>query len=278
MFDYDLDCPPWRELPARVMETDSERACACVAVYSDADRAAKHVAMADLAVHIGWLDPCRKFICGRRFDHSARRWIMGAQAIPSGYGFLSENPDFGRLRLWRGAVFNRAFRRCDPREWVSRMQPSADGGGGCALLCPAITAETSPTILLAVEAGKDRFTGIESRPWRGGRQGDASGRGGGRFRRGLASAALEAKNGLCTRTCWSRNFTVTHPRHIEFRFLAMAKRAASVRAGLSASSGVTRLIEEATGAGAMTEEMRRRHGAGGVKAPGDRFIRVPANG
>ena len=50
------------EIACRVMETAQAMGVRCVAVYSDADRAAKHVAMADTAVHIGGSAPADSYL------------------------------------------------------------------------------------------------------------------------------------------------------------------------------------------------------------------------
>ena len=65
---------------------------ATVAVYSDADAQARHVALADEAVHIGGPAPRDSYLRGEAIIAAAR--ATGAQAIHPGYGFLSENPDF----------------------------------------------------------------------------------------------------------------------------------------------------------------------------------------
>ena len=52
------------EIACRVMATAQSMGIACVAVYSDADRAAKHVAMADQAVHIGGSKPAESYLQG----------------------------------------------------------------------------------------------------------------------------------------------------------------------------------------------------------------------
>lgn len=80
------------EIACRVMETAQSMGVSCVAVYSDADEAAKHVQMADEAVHIGGPAPADSYLKGDVIIQAALD--TGAQAIHPGYGFLSENPDF----------------------------------------------------------------------------------------------------------------------------------------------------------------------------------------
>src|SRR5690606_17560155 len=74
-----------------------------VAVYSDADANARHVAACDTAVHIGGSEPRASYLRGDAIIEAARR--TGAQAIHPGYGFLSENEAFAQACADAGIVF-----------------------------------------------------------------------------------------------------------------------------------------------------------------------------
>ena len=74
-----------------------------VAVYSDADAQAKHVAACDEAVHIGGNAPKDSYLRWERILDAAQQ--TGAQAIHPGYGFLSENEDFANACAQAGLVF-----------------------------------------------------------------------------------------------------------------------------------------------------------------------------
>jgi 3-methylcrotonyl-CoA carboxylase alpha subunit len=80
------------EIAARVITTARRLGIATVAVHSDADAQAAHVALADEAVHIGPAPVADSYLRGDRIIAAALR--TGAQAIHPGYGFLSENPGF----------------------------------------------------------------------------------------------------------------------------------------------------------------------------------------
>uniref|UniRef100_UPI003561D290 biotin carboxylase N-terminal domain-containing protein n=1 Tax=Thalassovita aquimarina TaxID=2785917 RepID=UPI003561D290 len=80
------------EIACRVARTARAMGVKVVAVYSDADASAAHVAAADEAVHIGGSAPAESYLKGERIIEAALK--TGAQAIHPGYGFLSENPDF----------------------------------------------------------------------------------------------------------------------------------------------------------------------------------------
>ena len=81
------------EIACRVIRTARRLGVETVAVFSDADAGALHVAMADAAVRIG-PPPAARELSERRRASSRRRWRAAAQAIHPGYGFLSENPEF----------------------------------------------------------------------------------------------------------------------------------------------------------------------------------------
>ena len=91
------------EIACRVIDTARKLGVRTVAVYSDADRGARHVAMADEAVHIGGPAPRDSYLRGEAIIQAALD--SGAQAIHPGYGFLSENPDFVDAVTNAGLVF-----------------------------------------------------------------------------------------------------------------------------------------------------------------------------
>src|SRR3546814_4852046 len=74
-----------------------------VAVYSDADATARHVAACDTAVHIGGPEPRASYLRGEAILDAARK--TGAQAIHPGYGFLSANEGFAQACAHAGIVF-----------------------------------------------------------------------------------------------------------------------------------------------------------------------------
>ncbi|HRO15176.1 MAG TPA: biotin carboxylase N-terminal domain-containing protein, partial [Paracoccus sp. (in: a-proteobacteria)] len=91
------------EIACRVIDTCRRLGVGTVAVYSDADRGARHVAMADEAVNIGGPAPKDSYLRGDAIIRAALD--TGAQAIHPGYGFLSENPDFVDAVTAAGLVF-----------------------------------------------------------------------------------------------------------------------------------------------------------------------------
>ncbi|GGH02411.1 MAG TPA: methylcrotonoyl-CoA carboxylase [Oceanicaulis sp.] len=82
------------EIACRVIRSARQMGIATVAVYSDADRRAPHVKMADEAVHIGPAPARESYLVADRIIKAAKD--TGADAIHPGYGFLSENAGFAR--------------------------------------------------------------------------------------------------------------------------------------------------------------------------------------
>ncbi|WP_104192325.1 biotin carboxylase N-terminal domain-containing protein [Cryobacterium sp. Y82] len=82
------------EIACRIIRTLRERGIRSIAVYSDADRDARHVSLADTAVRIGGAAPADSYLNIEAVLAAAAR--TGAQAIHPGYGFLSENQAFAQ--------------------------------------------------------------------------------------------------------------------------------------------------------------------------------------
>jgi len=91
------------EIACRVIATCRRLGIATVAVYSDADRNARHVRLADEAIHIGPAAARESYLRSDAILDAARR--TGAQAIHPGYGFLSENADFADACVAAGITF-----------------------------------------------------------------------------------------------------------------------------------------------------------------------------
>jgi 3-methylcrotonyl-CoA carboxylase alpha subunit len=91
------------EIACRVIRTCQRFGIATMAVYSDADRRALHVQMADEAVYIGAAKAAESYLNMDRILAAAKQ--TGAQAIHPGYGFLSENSEFAWRCKQAGIVF-----------------------------------------------------------------------------------------------------------------------------------------------------------------------------
>jgi len=82
------------EIACRVIKTARRMGIRTVAVFSDADRHALHVKMADEAIHIGAAPSKDSYLVGDKIMQAALK--TGAQAVHPGYGFLSENAEFAK--------------------------------------------------------------------------------------------------------------------------------------------------------------------------------------
>ncbi len=91
------------EIAVRVMRTCKERGLSTVAVYSDVDRLAPHVLMADLAVGIGPAPAAQSYLVIEKILDACKQ--TGADAVHPGYGFLSENEDFADACSAAGITF-----------------------------------------------------------------------------------------------------------------------------------------------------------------------------
>jgi len=91
------------EIACRVIKTARKMGIKTVSVYSDADRNALHVRMADEAVHIGAAPSAESYLVAERIVQACKD--TGAQAVHPGYGFLSENASFQNALDKEGIAF-----------------------------------------------------------------------------------------------------------------------------------------------------------------------------
>ena len=91
------------EIAVRIIRACQEMGIATVAVYSDADARALHVALADEAALIGPPPPRESYLRGERILQVAQE--RGCDAIHPGYGFLSENAGFAEAVTAAGLTF-----------------------------------------------------------------------------------------------------------------------------------------------------------------------------
>ncbi len=91
------------EIACRVIKTAKKMGILTVAVYSDADKDARHVELADEAVHIGAAPSRESYLQADRIIAACK--ATGAEAVHPGYGFLSENEAFARKVEEEGIVF-----------------------------------------------------------------------------------------------------------------------------------------------------------------------------
>ncbi|MBI1217676.1 MAG: ATP-grasp domain-containing protein [Rhodobacteraceae bacterium] len=250
------------EIAARVIDTCRRLGVATVAVYSDADRDARHVAMADEAVHIGGPAPSDSYLRADRIIAAAL--ATGAQAIHPGYGFLSENPDFVDAVEAAGLVFigpsAAAIRAMGLKDAAKRLMASAGvpvvpGYHGdnqdADHLAGAADAVGYPVLIKAVAGGGGKGMRKVLHP---------SG-----FAAALDSARGEARGAFGNDAVLIEKFVLS-PRHIEVQVFGDGQDAVHLyERDCSLQRRHQKVIEEAPAPG-MTAEMRAAMGEAAVKA------------
>jgi 3-methylcrotonyl-CoA carboxylase alpha subunit len=250
------------EIACRVMETAQAMGVRCVAVYSDADAQAKHVAMADVAVHIGGSSPAQSYLRGDVIIRAALD--TGAQAIHPGYGFLSENPDFVDAVEAAGLVF------IGPSAAAIRAMGLKDAAKALMIeagvpVVPGYHGADQDDGLLADEAGKIGYPVLIKAVAGGGGKGMRLVEAAEGFQAALESARSEARSAFGNADVLVEKF-VAKPRHIEVQVFGDGTDAVHLfERDCSLQRRHQKVIEEAPAPG-MTPQMRRAMGDAAVKA------------
>ena len=183
------------EIACRVIKTARRMGIATVAVYSDADANARHVRLADEAVHIGPAPARESYLVGDEIIAAAK--ATGAQAIHPGYGFLSRERGLRRAPAPRPASSSSARRPSAIRAMGSKSAAKALMEKAGVPLMPGYHGDDQDPALLAQRGRRDRLSGADQGERRRRRQGHAPRR---RrrddFAAALASCQREAKSAL----------------------------------------------------------------------------------
>jgi 3-methylcrotonyl-CoA carboxylase alpha subunit len=250
------------EIACRVMETAQRMGVACVAVFSDADASAKHVAMADQAVHIGGSTPAESYLKGDVIIQAALD--TGAQAIHPGYGFLSENPDFVEAVEKAGLVFigpsAKAIRAMGLKDAAKALMVEAG-----VPVVPGYHGADQDDALLKREANEIGYPVLIKAVAGGGGKGMRLVEAEAQFQAALDSARSEARTAFGNADVLVEKF-VSKPRHIEVQVFGDGERAVHLfERDCSLQRRHQKVIEEAPAPG-MTEEMRAAMGEAAVRA------------
>jgi 3-methylcrotonyl-CoA carboxylase alpha subunit len=250
------------EIACRVIETCRRMGVRTVAVFSDADRGARHVALADEAVHLGGPKPADSYLKGDAIIAAAR--ATGAQAIHPGYGFLSENPDFVEAVEAAGLVFvgpsAKAIRAMGLKDAAKALMaeagvPVVPGYHGDNQdpehLSGAADAIGYPVLIKAVAGGGGKGMRLVTKAQD--------------FAAALDSARGEAATAFGNTDVLVEKFVGT-PRHIEVQVFGDGTRAVHLfERDCSLQRRHQKVIEEAPAPG-MTPAMRAAMGAAAVRA------------
>ncbi len=251
------------EIACRVARTARRMGIATVAVYSDADAYALHVAACDEAYRLGPPPPRESYLRGDAIIEIARR--AGAQAIHPGYGFLSENEDFAAACARAGIAFIGP-----PPSAIAAMGSKAAAkrimGAAKVPLVPGYHGDDQDPKLLAREAGKIGFPVLIKATAGGGGKGMKIVEQAGEFAAALASAQREAKAGFGDDRVLIEKY-LTAPRHIEIQVFADTHGNAVYlfERDCSVQRRHQKVLEEAP-APAMRPEHRRAMGEAAVAA------------
>ncbi|MBR0828489.1 acetyl/propionyl/methylcrotonyl-CoA carboxylase subunit alpha [Bradyrhizobium manausense] len=203
------------EIACRVIRTARDMGLRTVAVYSEADRDAMHVAMADEAVLLGPARARDSYLNVERLIEAARK--TGAEAVHPGYGFLSENAEFAQACLNAGLVF------VGPT--AEMMTAMGSKSGSKALmekagvpLVPGYHGEAQDEATLSKSAEKIGFPVLVKASAGGGGRGMRIVRSAAELGPAIVSAKREAKAAFGDDTMLIEKY-VDNPRHIEVQVI-----------------------------------------------------------
>jgi len=250
------------EIACRIIDTARGMGVGCVAVYSDADAGARHVEMADEAVHIGGPAPLDSYLRGDAIIAAALE--CGAQAIHPGYGFLSENPGFVEKVEAAGLVFigpsADAIRAMGMKNAAKILMekaavPVVPGYHGAKQDAAHLAREAAkigyPVLIKAVAGGGGKGMRLVERPED--------------FADALQSAGSEARGAFGHDAVLIEKF-IEQPRHIEVQIFGDGQQAVHLyERDCSLQRRHQKVIEEAPAPG-MTRAMRTAMGEAAVRA------------
>jgi len=251
------------EIACRIARTARRMGIRTVAVYSDADAGAMHVAACDEAQRLGPPPPRESYLNGAAIIAAAK--ATGAQAIHPGYGFLSENADFAEAVAAAGLVFvgppPAAIRAMGSKSESKTLM----GRAGVALV-PGYHGRDQDDALLSREAAAIGFPVLIKASAGGGGKGMRSVEHAADFAAALASARREARSSFGDDTVLLEKY-LTEPRHIEMQVFADTHGACVhlFERDCSVQRRHQKVLEEAPAPG-MTAPRRAQMGAAAIAA------------
>ena len=251
------------EIACRIIQTAHRMGIRCVAVYSEADANARHVAMADEAFYIGPAPSSESYLRADKIIEIAKE--SGAQAIHPGYGFLSENTDFAEACEANDIVFigppSSAIAAMGSKSAAKAIMEDAG-----VPLVPGYHGKDQSPDLLRAEAEKCGFPLLLKAVAGGGGKGMRVVENMAEFDDALAAAQREAKNAFGNPDMLIERY-LTQPRHVEIQVFCdqsgngiyLAERDCSVQRRHQ------KVLEEAPAPG-LSEDTRKAMGEAAVRA------------
>ena len=251
------------EIACRIIQTAHRMGIRCVAVYSEADANARHVAMADEAFYIGPAPSSESYLQADKIIEIAKE--SGAQAIHPGYGFLSENTDFAEACEANDIVFigppSSAIAAMGSKSAAKAIMEDAG-----VPLVPGYHGKDQSPDLLRAEAEKCGFPLLLKAVAGGGGKGMRVVENMAEFDDALAAAQREAKNAFGNPDMLIERY-LTQPRHVEIQVFCdqsgngiyLAERDCSVQRRHQ------KVLEEAPAPG-LSEDTRKAMGEAAVRA------------
>lgn len=250
------------EIALRIMKTARNMGLKTVAIYSEADRNAPHVKFADEAVCIGPPPSNESYLRGEKIIEFAKK--LKVDAIHPGYGFLSENAEFGEQVEKSGMIFigpkSHAIRvmgsKLAAKDAVKKydipMVPGTDEAITDITAAKDIAKEIGFPILIKASAG-------------GGGKGMRIVENSEEFEEQMKRAISEAENAFGDGSVFIEKF-VTSPRHIEIQVLAdnFGNTVYLFERECSIQRRHQKVVEEAPSS-VLTAELRKQMGEAAVK-------------
>jgi len=204
------------EIACRVIKSARKMGIATVAVYSDADRNALHVRMADEAVHIGPSPANQSYIVIDRIMEAVR--ATGAEAVHPGYGFLSENMNFAAALEKEGVAFigppSKAIEAMGDK--ITSKKIAAEAGVSTVPGYMGLIADAEEAVTISQQVGYPVMIKASAG---GGGKGMRIAWNDDEAREGFQSSKNEAASSFGDDRIFIEKF-VTQPRHIEIQVLA----------------------------------------------------------
>ncbi len=203
------------EIACRVIKTAQKMGIETVAVYSDADKDAMHVAMADEAVHIGAAAASESYLVIEKIIEACKK--TGAEAVHPGYGFLSEREAFAHALKAAGITFigPNAHAIAAMGDKIESKKAAAAAGVSTV---PGYLGEIADAAHAARIAGEIGYPVMIKASAGGGGKGMRIAWNAGEVQEGFDRSKSEAKSSFGDDRMFVEKFIV-NPRHIEIQVL-----------------------------------------------------------